>query len=739
MASIPFRACSPTGGSTSRTTASFSNSGGVIAGIALAAALAAIGFGMLFSNFAGYDDEGYILISVREYFASGQLYDEVYSQYGPAFYVLFDVFQFAFGPIDNSSARITTLLLWLGTAGLCGIFVRRETTSASLGLFTFGATFLYLYFLQDESFHPGAVIIFVLAASTAGLMALVRAGRWSSIPIVAGFTGSLLLLTKINVGLFYFAALGAWGLLNANSPRIQCAATFLVPVGLTVFAAMLMHPLWGEGWITVYIIVFAVGAVTTTYTIRRESVVSARHVATFVLAAASLAFIVLTSVWLRGTSISGLIDGIVLRPLRHPHSYSYPVDWRPGTVLLAMGSLALAGIHFHVRRSVSAHAADRILVSLRIAQAIGLLVAVALLMHARVIGTVFSYVAPLIWIFVVPLSGRKADARDGRGLLAIILLVQFLHAYPVGGSQESWGTFLFIPLLALGVSELQLRLPSKPWKFITVALSAVLTAKVAWTAVIVQRKYAAAEELRLPGAKGLHLAEASRSAYSILALNAAVHGDMLFSLPGMFSFNLWTGLPAPTSKNTTLWFTLLTDPEQREIIRSLEQASRPCIIVQELLLKMTLAEGRRLEGPLISYLHEKFVCAFRIEGFAFWVRAGREIAPINVAMLAGERIDVSILAEETSVATVELRRLNSPDSPARWTVEPNVEVIRTRINTAGKLASPSITSPLPIEVNGLMRISIASPAVVTPEERAVSALHLRDSDGRLVALVRFNE
>jgi hypothetical protein len=361
--------------------------------------------------------------------------------------------------------------------------------------------------------------------------------------------------------------------------------------------------------------------------------------------------------------------------------------------------------------------------------------------HARVIGTVFSYVAPWIWISVVPLSGRGAGMRDGRGLLAIILLLQYLHAYPVGGSQESWGTFLFIPLVALGLSELRERFPAGTWRLLAAGLTALLSLKLAWTGVEVRRKYASAEPLGLPGAKQLHLPEPARSAYAILALNAAVHGDMLFSLPGMYSFNLWTGLPAPTSKNTTLWFTLLTRPEQEEIIRSLEQASRPCIIVHEALVNLMRAGGVRMEGPLIDYVHQNFMYAFRLEGFAFLVRAGRQIAPINVAMLAaaGERMDIALLGNGRSIAAIELRGVESPGSPVSRTIGPDVEISRTRINTAGQAAGAPIAGRLPVEVNGLTRISIARGAPGTPEERAASTLHLRDQDGGLMALVRFNE
>ena len=62
---------------------------------------------------------------------------------------------------------------------------------------------------------------------------------------------------------------------------------------------------------------------------------------------------VLASVWLRGTSISGLIDGVLLRPLRHADSYSYPVDWRPGTVLLAIVFFILGALPITVRTMFS--------------------------------------------------------------------------------------------------------------------------------------------------------------------------------------------------------------------------------------------------------------------------------------------------------------------------------------------------------------------------------------------------
>src|SRR5579872_1132922 len=58
--------------------------------VVLAATLIAVGYVYysIFSLFQAYDDEGYILISLKSFFQGKALYDEVYSSFQPGFYVL---------------------------------------------------------------------------------------------------------------------------------------------------------------------------------------------------------------------------------------------------------------------------------------------------------------------------------------------------------------------------------------------------------------------------------------------------------------------------------------------------------------------------------------------------------------------------------------------------------------------------------------------------------------------------
>ncbi len=719
------------------------------------AGLAATGFWMLFSHLAGYDDEGYILLSARDYFAHGRLYDGVYSQYGPAFYVFTDALQHLLAaPVDHTSARLLTLALWLGTAVACAVLVLRATAGRLLALFTLCTTFLYLYFITDEPFHPGSLVIFTLAATLAVATDLLARERPRAAAVVLGAAGAVLLLTKINVGVFYLAALVVWAALHAAPPRWPRLAGLLSLVALAALAAALMHTLWRETWVQIYLALFVAGAGSLVATLDRATFVTPRHARAFLLSAVLAAALILGLVWLRGTSLSGLLDGVLLGPLRHPGNYSYPVDWRPGSLGLAAASLLLLLAQPWLHRRFSDAAFDRLVVALRLLLTAALLVAYALLMHARVIGAVFSYVAPLIWIWVVPLSGvgTPPALRAARGLLATVLLGQYLHAYPVGGSQVSWASFLFWPLAALGLgdvlrwfelNETRRAHVRRLWPAVATAVLAVLVGKLGWTAHAAHTRYAARSDLGLPGAASLRLPEAQRTADRLLALNASVHTDLLFSLPGMFSFNLWTGLPTPTPRNTTHRFSLLTEADQTAIIRSLEANPRAGLIVNDGLLQLMAGGSSPPRGPLHDFLRSHFAPVFQLEEFSFWVRRGRTIAPLGIARLTTEPstretiLDLCLAGDGTPVHSVALRDVASPGAPPVHLLHSaNTRVSLVAIDSAGRSAGPPQAVPWPFRARGLTRLSLRFPAPAAAFSPLQTALHLLDADGQSLDLAR---
>ncbi len=714
------------------------------------AGLAAFGWWLLFSNLALYDDEGYILLTAREYLAHGRLYDVVYTQYGPAFYVLAEIFQRLAGPVDHTLARLLTLALWLGAALACAALVHRQTASRRLALFTLTATFLYLYFLPDEPFHPGGLIVFVLAASVWLIARAIEADKWIAAAAIAGATCALLTLTKINVGALYFVGVVAWAARYALGDARRRTGPWIIGA-VVIFAAALMHTLLREAWVQVYLTLFAVGAITLIAVTPSGDGLRRSHAAIFAAVGGGGSLAILAAIWLRGTTLAGLIEGVFLGPLRHPTSYSYAVDWRPGTLAVAVLSLALAAALPWIRRRHSDDAADRVVVALRLAQLAALLVAFALLMHARVIGAVFSYVAPLIWTWVVPLRGAtvRASMIVSRALLATVLLLQYLHAYPVGGSQESWGTFLLVPLVALGLGEIRGWAAARRWwPALATSAATLLIAKTAWAAADAHATYASRTELGLPGAERLHLPEPTRTAYRILSLNAAIHADLLFSEPGLFSFNLWTGLPTPTGRNTTLWFTLLNDGEQRAIVDALARSPRPAVIVQESLIELTRHNGVPIGGVLHDYVAGNFIPVFRTEGFAFCVRKGRAIAALNVAQLtplvpaaggADAQLDFCLASDGTPIASFEVGDLAAPAAPPLVLDAANAHAIAATIDRTGRAAHAPAAAPWPLRMGGLVRVTVQFHRAGAALPRATTVIHLRAADGRRLGEIRLAE
>jgi NADPH-dependent curcumin reductase CurA len=71
--------------------------------VALAGMLTFTGWLLMGTNFMIHDDEGYVLIGLRDFSQHGGLYDQVFTQYGPALFLYYDLLHrlFAVKPGDR--------------------------------------------------------------------------------------------------------------------------------------------------------------------------------------------------------------------------------------------------------------------------------------------------------------------------------------------------------------------------------------------------------------------------------------------------------------------------------------------------------------------------------------------------------------------------------------------------------------------------------------------------------------
>ena len=122
-----------------------------------------LAFYAFFTSFQDYDDEGYLLISLREYARGGVLYDEVYSQYGPAYFQLVTgLFRVAGLAFVHTQGRAVALALVIAAAILCAVATWRLSRSLLIAL---AAELLVVQALlpsRAEPLHPGALLALLL-------------------------------------------------------------------------------------------------------------------------------------------------------------------------------------------------------------------------------------------------------------------------------------------------------------------------------------------------------------------------------------------------------------------------------------------------------------------------------------------------------------------------------------------------------------------------------------------------
>lgn len=609
-----------------------------------AAALTVAAAMVLFSTFMYYDDEGYVLHSLKDYAEGGGLYREVYTQYGPLPFVLHHALHVIGVPLTHLTGRLLTLAAWAGTAVACALLVGAVTRSVTTRAAVLVGTFVYLWVMASEPSHPGGLIVVVTAwLALLGHRAITgeQISRWAWL---VGAGTAALLLTKINTGVFAAFSAVAWLLLHHCDARVRRAAPWLVGAAGVALPFAVMRPLLGTEWVRTYAVQFALAAVAITFVLAASASGRAgwRDAWRGLMAAGLVALVAIGAVLIRGTGPGDFLEGFLFGPLRHSLNFNLRFLWPAGSVALAVGSLALCAAALALRQK-HAGPINAAVALLRLFAAIAL--AVDLLFYPAVNPGyhALGFALPCLWLFAWRLDGEEPLSAQARAWVVLLLLGQSLHAFPVPGSQIAWGTVLAVPLAGMGAWEAGVWLARRAGGVSWLGASATLVVvrlvvagfalKVGWEFARVAERYPGGQSLGLPGAEAIRLPDNSAALFRVLAHNAAAHADRLFSLPGTFSLNLWTGVPPPTRANVTHWFSLLSAERQQAIQRELEAHPRACVVVYPGHLKFLAERDLAPKGPLLDYILANYETAFAFDDVEFRVRHGRKIEPFLVAQL----------------------------------------------------------------------------------------------------------
>ena len=127
------------------------------------------GYLRLFTYFGVWDDEGYLLLSLRSFLRGESLYDAIYSQYGPFYYLSMGGVFHALGlSANHDNGRLVSLALWLAASLGVGLILYVLTHNLWLaGGFQLVAFKASLFNMAYEPMHPGGMICLLLVGLAA--------------------------------------------------------------------------------------------------------------------------------------------------------------------------------------------------------------------------------------------------------------------------------------------------------------------------------------------------------------------------------------------------------------------------------------------------------------------------------------------------------------------------------------------------------------------------------------------
>lgn len=129
----------------------------------------------------------------------------------------------------------------------------------------------------------------------------------------------------------------------------------------------------------------------------------------------------------------------------------------------------------------------------------------------------------------------------------------------------------------------------------------------------------------LTGAHSLHLPRQQEDLYVPLSEEIRANCDVLFTMPGMGSFNFWSEVPTPNGFNLTAWMTEFTPQQEYPILKILEDDPRSCVVYNALLVRAWEATPKDAESsPLGGYIVHNMPVVYERKDYQIRVNPKRQ-------------------------------------------------------------------------------------------------------------------
>jgi hypothetical protein len=542
----------------------------------------------LFDRVEPYDDEGFFLVTFRQFLHHGSLYVHTLgTSYGPFYWSFIGLIYRLTGQNPTpDSGRMLVLAFTTLSSGIFAAAVWRVTRNLLFSILCQVTTFCPLILVAGrEPISPGSTIVLLLSILVYALASYSVEQR-NSLLVIAGVATGALTMTKINVGIFAIAGL-AVALIVGNSayPRwlrnMSGAGAVLLPFILT-FQRI------SQSGIATFAFLVGVSMLGTCAVMSVDAVSLAPR--GLIAAASGFGAVVFVSLlWplLSGTSPGALFSAVFIRPLQQVNILTIlpvvGIQWF-AILITALVVIAVSARHIGVDHLLPPKSPIRYLaLSAAAVFVLGLGIDTS-----RYFSTFGEWLPAIVLLPALALFAHVSRRiRLALRLIVPIAILQVLQAYPVAGSQIEWATVvMFVPCaiaLAAGMDGLRM------WRESSLALRGFTVGSICVVIALAEGLWPLAAwvnyydllPLDLRGAALVRVDPRSGHELRLLTYVVKKNCNTFYSVPGLDSLYIYSDLPTPTGQLAN-WPGALTDPQEQEVVSELShlQASgeRVCIV-----------------------------------------------------------------------------------------------------------------------------------------------------------------